>query len=277
MRSPGTYVMYMQATESTFGINPNGSTTGSIDNVSVVECSNVVEIPRLEGTWKQRWLTEVPTDVWNTNLPNPLTNGGATPASQFSADVTKRWQGETWDIGVTLTAQFQMVPNVDVLSGAVAYYIETSNDGSTWTRQLSGTSFNGTTRMLRPVIEAVPVAGSPTVPCSFRVNEPVAMSVAALSRPEDGFVTTSASAPVLVQLTNNYIAASALQVTAVMNVGDSATDLGATYDRLLLSTVTGLCLQADCTSAVNPFLQQEILSAAYTIQSPHQPPTNRAF
>jgi hypothetical protein len=213
--------------------------------------TNMAAAPVVEGIGALRWITSVAGDQWSTVEPSPLNSGGNAVAS-YHTNATQRFQGESWDLGTTLSGAWSLAATVTSISGAPAYYIETSPDGSTWTRQ-PGIAWQGTTRFIRPVIEALTTA-------TMRIESPPTISLAALTRTESGLVTTSASVATLVQLTGRYAAAADLQVTPA----NATAARDAVWDRLLIHPEQGLMLTYTGTgngTTNDAFLTHSILNS----------------
>jgi hypothetical protein len=80
--------------------------------------TNMLELPMLEGTWKKRWATNVATDVFTSVEPNPFNSGGSRAVINYHASASSKFQGESWDIGTLVTGDWQMTPDVTVVSEA---------------------------------------------------------------------------------------------------------------------------------------------------------------
>lgn len=214
--------------------------------------ANLAEYPSVEGVWKKRWATSVASDSWNAVMPDPLTSG-ANPVISYHANATSKFVGESWDLGAETVADWTLEATVTVLSGAVSYYIETSPDGSTWTRQ-PGLGWSGATRFIRPVIEALTSS-------TFILEAPPKISFAAESRLESGVITTSASGGTLVDLSGAYAAVQDLQLTAI-NTTASRTCVA---DRILVHPQAGLLCKWDRPTAGSNNFAVDISYVAYVI------------
>lgn len=218
--------------------------------------TNMASIPMLEGTWKPRWATSVAGQTFNAGIAGTV-NAVATPVDEVHANGTQNWTGEWWDLGSSISATWTLNPNTTLLNGAVAYYIETSPDGFTITRQ-PGLLFQGSTRFARPAIEALTSS-------TIEVTDYPSISLAALARPESGIATTAASAATLIQLTGRYAFAQDIQATCVDQVGGSVTSRAAVIDRILLHPETGLMHSFTYNGSGNNFTYQTISTAARVI------------
>lgn len=189
--------------------------------------TNMVEIWQREGTdsqsWTRRWATRVSSDAWNSTLPNPLTSG-SNPVISYHASATSKWQGESWDLGATVTGDWVIVADVTAVTGSVIYEVETSPDGSTWTTQAAGTSWKGATRFVRPVIRA-------TTTSTIVVNQPPKMTLVAVSKSEAGSATSNASGAKTITLAGKYVA-----VLSVSASPKGTTSKTSTIDNIVLST-----------------------------------------
>lgn len=222
--------------------------------------ANLVAIPMLEGVWKQRWATSVASDQWGTVMPDPLSSG-ANPVASYHASATSKFVGESWDIGTTVTGDWQLTPNATALSGSLDYYLETSDNGSDWTRQ-PGQTWKGATRFIRPVIEALTTS-------TMLVDQPPKISLIALARSESGQIAVDA-AGTLVELDGAYVGAQDLQLTVLNPV-----DLGGALnrarmpvaDRVLLHPQDGLVVAYDFNGSGDNYLFWNIHNSARVIAS----------
>lgn len=217
--------------------------------------TNMVSIPAVEdGTNAPRWATGIAADAFNTTEPNPF-NSGANPVISYHASATQKWQGESWDLGSTVTGDWTLVVTVSDITGTATYALETSPDGSTWTAQ-PGISWKGGTRFIRPAINntttgTMVITGAPQI------------SLAALSKTESNRVTTLASGGLLVSLTGQYSAAQDLQATAV----NTSSPRLVVVDRILLHPQTGLMHQITYNGAGDNFSYMNFSAAARVVAS----------
>lgn len=167
--------------------------------------TNMVEIPALEGVWKKRWATRVASDAMTSVIPSPVSSG-ANPWFSYHASASSKFEGESWDLGTLVTGDWQLTPDVTVLTGAVTYEIEHSDDGSSWTTE-SGTSWKGTARYVRPVIRSATTS-------TLQLNRPPRMSLAAVTHRESGSDTSSAVAPRTITLSGKFTSAVSINITA---------------------------------------------------------------
>ncbi|MBL0142667.1 MAG: hypothetical protein IPP91_11340 [Betaproteobacteria bacterium] len=158
--------------------------------------TNMVAIPPLEGVNKSRWATRIAADQWNSVMPNPVNSGG-NPVISYHASGDQKWLGETWDLANTIAGDWSLIPYVSVLSGSAIYSIETSPDGSTWTPH-TGTAWNGSTRFIRPVIQAL---GTSTI---VVYQPPKIAFIATIKKSSGGPVTSLASGGKTIVLPDHY-------------------------------------------------------------------------
>lgn len=188
--------------------------------------TNMALIPQLEGqdasAWETRWATRVSSDAWNSVMPNPV-NSGANPVISYHASATSKFQGESWDIGATVTGDWVILPDVTVLTGSVIYEVETSTNGSSWTTQAAGTSYKGSARYVRPVIRCATTS-------TIQINKPPKMTLIANSRRESNTTTSLASGAKTITLVNKYIKVNRVLVTPI-----GTTPKTATVDNIILS------------------------------------------
>lgn len=214
--------------------------------------TNMVSAPMVEGVWKPRWITSVASDQWGAVMPNPLSSGSS-PVASYHASATSKFVGENWDVGEAITAVWTLVSNATALSGSFTSAIETSLDGSNWTLQ-PGTTFSGTARYVRPVLEALTTS-------TMLVSAPPSISFAMQARTETGTVTTLASGGKLVQLSGTYASTKDLQATAI----NTSAQRSVTVDNILVHSQTGLQLQFDYNGAGDNWVLQEIGGTSRTI------------
>lgn len=189
--------------------------------------TNLEEVPQLEGqestAWKRRWMTRVAADAWNTAMPNPV-NSGSNPVASYHASAASKFQGESWDLGESIAADWQIIADVTALTGSVIYEIETSANGSTWTTQAAGTSFKGAARYVRPVIRTETTS-------TMVINKPPRMALIATSKTEANTTTSLASGASVISLVNKYFKAVRITVTPLGTSSKTAT-----VDNVIVST-----------------------------------------
>lgn len=187
--------------------------------------TNMMEIPALEGVWKKRWATRVAADVFTSVEPNPFNSGGSAAVINYHASASSKFQGDNWDLGILVTGDWQMTPDVTVVSGSVVYEIEHSDDGAAWTAE-TGTSWKGSARYVRPIIRSATTS-------TLIINKPPKMSLAAVTHRESGSSTSSAGAATTITLAGHY----ALAVSINIQPKGTAARIG-TVDNVVLSQVS---------------------------------------
>lgn len=148
--------------------------------------------------------------------------GSPTPDSIYTT--------EAYDFGVLLNATWRaelVAYNQDPAGPAPTTYILTSSDGSTYTAH-EGEQWSGEARFVKLQLRC-PGGGTMLV---VRNSTTPAVVIDAVSRTEDGTVTTSATNPVTVTLTGLYTRVKSIQVTPT-----GATAQMALYDNVQLSQV----------------------------------------
>ncbi|HBY61093.1 MAG TPA: hypothetical protein DEH78_14825 [Solibacterales bacterium] len=254
---PGTHRFYVKALDSVGRESVNAKfrdVTVTTDSDAFIQdreyssptLTNMVVFQN-EGETFPRWISNR-VGSWDslfplamTSYPNPITTYGTG---------TSRFQGESWDIGQAVTAQFSLTATVTNHSGAATFALEVSNDGSTWTPQ-PGLSWSGTTRFIRPAVEttgAMEIVGKPKI------------SLVALSRSESGQATTLSSGGKLIEMSGRYAAAQDVQATAVNTNSARA----CVIDRLLLNPQQGLMFTQNTggTGASNEYSYISIMADA---------------
>jgi hypothetical protein len=186
--------------------------------------TNMLELPMLEGTWKKRWATNVAADVFTSVEPNPFNSGGSRAVIDYHASASSKFQGESWDVGTLVTGDWQMTPDVTVVSGSAIYEIEHSDDGSSWTPQ-TGTSWKGTARYVRPIIRSATTS-------TLLLNKPPKMSLAAVTHRESGSATSLASGAKTISLAGTFTKAVSINIQP-----KGTTARMATVDNVVLSLV----------------------------------------
>jgi hypothetical protein len=210
--------------------------------------TNCISIQPIEGVWKPRWVTSFSAATWDATFPSTF-DSYTNPIDSYHSSGTSTWQGEPWDLGSTISGSWTLTPNVTQVAAPVSYYLETSSDGVTYTRQ-PGISWQGSTRFVRPVIEG-------TTTGAFQVDSPPEIHLAALAKHESGTATTSASVATLIQLANKYASRLNVQATAINQVGGTVTSRDAIVDRVLLSVNgPGLCLHWTLGTYTSALLRQ---------------------
>jgi hypothetical protein len=190
--------------------------------VAPVTLTNIAAIDMLEGRWKKRWETSVAGDQASSQLPNPV-NSGSNPVLQYHTSASVTWEGESWDLGESVTGDWTIIPDITIPNGSVTYTVRTSPDGSTWTSQAAGLSWKGTTRYVRPQITSTTVS-------SFRLNAPPKMSLAAVTHSESGSTTSNAGSAKTISLTGKYVKAVQIVITP-----KGTTHRMGVYDNVVLS------------------------------------------
>lgn len=259
---PGTYTFYLPgpaAADNNLSVHTDQATTASIDDVSVKEIGllNMIPFPPLEGVWKDRWITACFGNSFNASIAGTV-NAVATPIIQQHSNGTQRFIGETWDLGSPVSGDWSMTDDITLINGAITRGFLTSNDGTTWTLQL-GSTWRGTTRMIRVFIEALTSA-------TFRINAKPIVKLTALARSETFTVQTSASVPTLVEFAGTYAIKQDLQVTPGEDVAGVITARTAVWHRLLLHPERGLMHKFRHLTGDN-ILYHLMWSGSYVIQA----------
>jgi hypothetical protein len=216
--------------------NPAGAAfTGSIDNLSITEVTNLIALPTPEDTRLPRWATSIWFDQWSAVEPNPF-NSGANPVISYHGAGTSAFLGEAWDLSASVSGIWTLAATVYVTGGTVTYNIEYSQDGITWLRS-PGTTLTAAARFIRPYFTttgAMVVTGKPSITLQADVSL------------ETNVVTTIATTGVgkLVQLSGLYIAAQDLQLTPI----NTSASRSAVADRILFHPQSGLQMNYTLTT-----------------------------
>lgn len=144
----------------------------------------------------------------------------------YHASLTSTWLGESEDFGMLLGGQWTGAADVAALSGSLISYLGFSTDGSSWT-YLSGLSQKQNSRFARFKHEA-------TTTSTLKVTVPTQnIRLDAIPREEVGTGTSSAGGPTTITLTNEYVAAKRILLTA-----EGTTARYATYDNVVMGNPT---------------------------------------
>jgi hypothetical protein len=175
----------------------------------------------LRPDMRQRYITNVASDSVNsifTAAMSTYTN----PIATYRTAGNSKYQSESYDIGVAVSASFVADIAYTDLGGTAVIKIETSLNGSAWTTWTQS-SVRTEARFVRLILESTG---------AFEIVGLPGITIAAVGRKESGGPTTSsASAATVITLTGKYVKAIRITVTPR---GTTAREV--TVNNVILST-----------------------------------------
>lgn len=232
----GTWRLFVKALDSVGQYSANAATV----DVTVTSDANSFLVDTYEHT--SPTLTNMveynlgPTDTNRYFVTEDYVTFGAKFASALGTysnalatyhnSLTSTWLGEAEDFGLLLGGQWTGTATVSALNGSVASSFGYSTDGSAWT-YAPGLSQKVNARFARIKHEAL------TTSTMLAVIPTQSIRVDAIPREEVGSGTSSASGPVTITLSGQYVALKKITITPQGNTARSAT-----FDNVVLGNPT---------------------------------------
>jgi hypothetical protein len=189
-----------------------------------------------------------------TKFPNTASSYGNIAATYHNS-VTSTWLGEVEDFGLVLSGQWTGTATVADISGSHISYLGNSLDNSTWNYP-AGLSQKLNARFAKMKHESLTTS-------TLKVTMPTQnIRVDAVPREEVGTSTSSASGPVTITLTNQYVAVKKITITP-----QGTTARSSTFDRIVLAPVPGLSMSSTSAGGGNSYVLQNISNIARVIAS----------